>query len=182
MALPLPGEPAFLEWLAHNPTGIRRSAALGRAVVGTGLAGLLSAAALRRTCPSAPAARIGELVGAVVVGGVAAPLVVTAATYYLDRSLLRQEELLGYSGVMRELLHAGELSFLGALGAGLAQSVEGGGRGTAVSTLGTGVTGALLYAVRGFGPGLGAGAGLLSGLVGGLLSLAVGPRRQRRSA
>lgn len=182
MTLPLPGEPAFLEWLARNPTGIRRSTALGRALVGTGLAGLLSAAVLRRTRPSASGVPIGETLGAAALGGVAAPLVVTAATYYLDRSVLWQEGLLGYSGVMRELLHAGELSFLGALGAGLARSVTGRGRGAAVSTLGTGVTGALLYAARGFGPGLGFGAGLLSGLVGGLLGLAVGPRRRLRSA
>lgn len=74
----------------------------------------------------------------------------------------------------RELLHAGELSFLGALGAGLSQAAATPGRGLLAASLGTALIGATLYGVRGFGPGLGAGAGLLSGLVGGLIGRGLG--------
>jgi hypothetical protein len=94
-------------------------------------------------------------------------------TYQLDRSLLGRDELLGYSGVMRELFHAGELSFLTALGAGLGRSAASRAGGVVVGTIGTGAIGAAVYGVRGLGPGLGAEAGLLSGLVGSLLARVV---------
>jgi hypothetical protein len=115
-----------------------------------------------------------------MVGAAAGPLCVTALTYHLDRALLRRDELLGYSGVMRELFHAGVseagaqrlLSFLTALGAGLGRSAASRAGGVVVGTIGTGAIGAAVYVARGLGPGLGAGAGLLSGLVGSLLARA----------
>jgi hypothetical protein len=105
---------------------------------------------------------------------VAGPLFVTLATYELDRSLEWRDDLLGYSGVMRELFHAGELSLLGALGAGVAQASGGGARGLLLGPIGTSALGALLYGARRLGPGVGAGAGLLSGVAGGLLVAALG--------
>jgi len=163
--------PEFVAWLARNTTGVSRASGAARALMGTLFAGLLSTAVARRLRPSAPfAALLAETMPAAAVGGAVSPLGVAALTYYLDRRVPRSDELLGYSGVMRELLHAGELSALGALGAGLGRGVGGGARGALLSVVGTAVVGGLLYAARGLGPGLGAGAGLLSGLFGGLLA------------
>lgn len=165
-APPDSGEPPFAEWLARNPTGIPRASGAARALLGTLLAGLLSLAVARRLRPSAPlAGLLARSLAAAAVGGALSPVGVAALTYYLDRRLPRRDELLGYSGVMRELLHAGELSALGALGAGLGHSA-----GAAGGIAGTAVVGGLLYGLRGFGPGLGVGAGLLSGLFGALLA------------
>lgn len=175
MDSPLPPEqPTFLAWLARNPTDIPHPIALSRALLGSLLAGLVSVTVARRARRAAPtAALVRETLGAVLVGGTAGPLCVTAATYHLDRALLRRDALLGYSGVMRELFHAGELSFLTALGAGLGRSVAGPVGGVVVGTIGTGAIGAAVYTARGLGPGLGAEAGLLSGLVGSLLARVV---------
>lgn len=160
-------EPSFPRWLARNPTGIPCSEALRRALAGTALAGLCSLAIARARRPALPPAFAARTLGVAALGGALTPFCVTATTYALDRTLLRGDELLGFSGVMRELLHAGELSVLGALGAGLAHSAATRGQGVLLSTGGTALVGTTLYAVRGFGPGLGVGAGLLSGLFGG---------------
>lgn len=164
-----PGEPTFMVWLARNPTGIPRASGAARAVLGTLLTGLVSVVVGRHLRPEVPLATLlVEHLAASAIGGMLSPLGVTALTYYLDRQLPRRDTLLGYSGVMRELLHAGELSALGALGAGLARSADR-APGTVASVVGTGALSGLLYGLRGFGPGLGVGAGLLSGLFGALL-------------
>jgi hypothetical protein len=171
-------EPPVLQWLVRNPTGIPRRTALLRALAGTTLAGLLSFALARWRRPSVGATTLAaETFGATALGGAVTPFAVTLTTYALDRGLPGRDELLGYSGVMRELLHAGELSFLGALGAGLSRSTRTTGGGLMLGAFGTGLLGALLYAVRGLGPGLGAGAGLLSGVIGGALGRLLGSPR-----
>jgi hypothetical protein len=48
-----------------------------------------------------------------------APLGVLLCAHFLDRALPGDDHLVGYSGLIRMLVHAGELSFLGALGGGL---------------------------------------------------------------
>jgi hypothetical protein len=84
------------------------------------------------------------------------------------------DPLLGYSGLVRMLFHAGELSFLGALGGGIGGGVAGTLGGLATGALAGGVIGAVLYRVRGLGTVLGLTVGVVAGAIGGSIGGTVG--------
>lgn len=169
--IPQPGQPqpSFLTWLAHNQTGIAPRVALGRTLAGMVLGGLVSLVVTRLRSRTRTDARMLPMLGGVIGGSVLGPLAVVFITYKMDRRWFAGDSLLGFSGVMRELFHAGELSALGALGGGLGSSSSGFAQGLLTGAIGTSVLGGVLYYLRGFGAGVGIGAGLLSGAVSGTL-------------
>src|ERR687885_1543539 len=114
--------PAFAAWLLHNPTGIPRRHALRVASIGIGL-GLLSGAGagiLAGTWHTTSPWLLGLGIGCgSLTGATLGPLAVVLLARLLDRAFRATDSLIGYSGVLRMLLHAGELSFLGALAGGI---------------------------------------------------------------
>jgi hypothetical protein len=82
--------------------------------------------------------------------------------------------LLGFSGVVRMLLHAGELSLLGALGGGVGGGIGGVFVGLVSGTLAGGLLGGLLYRVRGLGTALGLTMGVIAGGIGGAIGGLIG--------
>lgn len=160
-------QPSFFTWLAHNPTGVAPRVALGRTLAGMLLGGLVSLATTRLRPRTSTPVRMLPMIGGVIGGSVFGPLAVVFITYRLDRRWFTGDSLLGFSGVMRELFHAGELSALGALGGGLGASSGGFSRGLLTGAVGTSFLGGVLYRFREFGTGVGIGAGLLSGAVSG---------------
>src|SRR5215208_4893265 len=104
---------AFLAWLAQNPTGIPQRQALWRAALGgvLGLLGGIVTSGLLGLWPVRQLSALGlSIVSGVVSGASLGALGVVLLAYVIDRWLLASEDLIGYSGVIRMLLHAGELS------------------------------------------------------------------------
>jgi hypothetical protein len=133
---------AFLAWLAQNPTGIPQRQALLRAVLGAA-SGLLSGSVtswLFGLWSIRPLWAIGLGIGSGILSGATlGALGVVLVAYAIDRWVLASEHLIGYSGVIRMLLHAGELSGLGALAGGI-----GGGAGGLVAGVLVGLFGGSL--------------------------------------
>jgi hypothetical protein len=114
-------------------------------------------------------------VGAGVLGGsTLGALGAVLVARLLDWAARWRDPLLGYSGLVRMLLHAGELSLLGAVGGGIGGGVGGVARGLLGGMIAGGMLGALLYRVRGLGTMLGLTVGLIAGAIGGLLGGAIG--------
>ena len=169
---PTRAQPTFVRWLRHNPSGIPRRHAV-RVVLAGGLLGLLGgviASMLAGTWSTMPRWALGLGICSGVVGGATiGALGVVVLARLVDRWLWSSDPSLGYADLMRLLLHAGELSFLGAVAGGSGGGVSGLLAGLGWGALVGSSTGALLYAVRGLGLGLGATIGALAGAVGGAI-------------
>ena len=107
-------------------------------------------------------------------GAILAPLGVLLFAHFLDRALPGDDHLVGYSGLIRMLVHAGELSFLGALGGGLGVGMGSILAGLLWGGLVNGVLGAVLYRVRGLGIVLGLTIGMLTGALSGAMGGMIG--------
>jgi hypothetical protein len=169
--------PRFIAWFTSNPSGIPRRHALGVALMGVALGGagglLASTLFAGGHTPSLWPLRPG-LVLASVSGAVLAPLGVVLVAHVLDRTVPGDDSLVGYSGLTWMLLHAGELSFLGALGGGIGAGVGSTLAGLVCAVLVNGSIGALWYRVRGLGAGLGLTLGVLTGALSGAIGGMVG--------
>jgi hypothetical protein len=169
--------PAFVAWLSHNPTGIPRRQALWRAAFGV-LLGLLSGWLVSEVVGFGQARPVGALslgiASGVICGASIGALGVVVLARAVDRFVLTDDSLIGYSGVIRMLLHAGELSALGALSGGLGGGAAGMLAGLGIGAIGGGILGGLIYQVRGLGPALGLTVGLVTGAIGGAVGGAVG--------
>ena len=167
---------AFLAWLVHNPTGIPPRQALWRVAFGSvlGLLGGLATSGLVGlwSVRSLWALGLGVLSG-VVSGATLGALGVLVLAYTIDRRVLAGEQLIGYSGVIRMLLHAGELSGLGALAGGIGGGAGGIVAGLLTGVVGGGLVGGLIYRLRGLGGFLGLTVGMVTGAIGGAIGGAV---------
>jgi hypothetical protein len=169
----LSNRPSFIIWLATNTSGVPRAQARQRVALGLALglllgllASFLSGAAF---WPRALGVMAG-VIGGTTVGALGA--VLTARL--LDRAARWSDPLLGYSGILRMLLHAGELSFLGALGGGIGGGIGGVIGGMLGGALAGSLIGGLTYRLRGLGTALGVTVGLLAGAIGGLIGGTIG--------
>jgi hypothetical protein len=111
----------------------------------------------------------GGVLGGMTFGALGPVLVARV----LDWAAHWSDPLLGYSGLVRMLLHAGELSFLGALGGGLGGGAGGTLAGLATGAVAGGLIGAVLYRVRGLGTSLGLSVGIIAGAIGGSIGGAI---------
>jgi len=111
---PRSDRPSLITWLATNTSGVPRAQA--RRVVALGLMLGLFLGLLTSMLAGGPfTARAFGVVGGATLGALGAVL----AARLLDWAAHWSDPLLGFSGVVRMLLHAGELSVLGALGGGI---------------------------------------------------------------
>jgi hypothetical protein len=110
----------------------------------------------------------------VIIGASLGAAVVVMLAYAIDRLVLKDVELIGYSGVIRMLLHAGELSALGALSGGIGGAANGVFAGLALGALGGSLLGGAIYQLRGLGMALGLEIGLITGAIGGAFGAALG--------
>lgn len=159
-------------WLPANPSGVPRRQALLRALIGVGLGiGIGSILwALNARDPTGLTGTSGlHLVLSSISGAIAGPLGVVVVARLLDRTIRAEDQLIGYSGLIRMLLHAGELSFLGALAGGAGAGAAMPLRGLVAGVVLTGLVGAILYRVRGLGLLLGLTIGIITGGIGGVL-------------
>jgi hypothetical protein len=167
----------FTTWLAYNPSGIPRRHAVRVALLGVGL-GILGGLLVYRLAGGGPVRSVWALrlsiVSGSLSGAILTPLGVLLGAHLLDRAVPGDDHLVGYSGVVRMLLHAGELSFLGVLGGGIGVGSGGILAGILWSGLATSVLGAVLYRVRGFGLGLGLAMGVLTGALSGAIGGTIG--------
>ena len=174
--VPKPLPLAFLAWLAQNPTGIPQRQALLRAVLGAA-SGLFSGSVtswLFGLWPIRPLWAIGLGMGSGILSGATlGALGVVLLAYVIDRWVLADEHLIGYSGVIRMLLHAGELSGLGALAGGIGAGASGLVAGLLTGMIGGGFAGGLIYRIRGLGWFLGLTIGVVAGAIGGAIGGAV---------
>jgi len=154
------------EQLAYNPSGVPRRQALLRALAGLAL-GVLGGTLTGRRHPGGMHVR--GAVGGACAGATAGAIGVMQLSTVMDRQLRAEDRLIGYSGAMRMLLHAGELSLLGAIGGGIGGSAGGLRAGMLRGALAGGLSGALLYQLRGLGTPLGLTAGTFSGAIGGAI-------------
>ena len=92
----------------------------------------------------------------------------------MDLFVLTSDPLMGYSGVIRMLLHAGELSALGAFSGGIGGGAEGMLAGLGIGAIGGGIIGGLIYQIRGLGMILSFSVGVVTGAIGGDLGAAIG--------
>jgi hypothetical protein len=120
-----------------------------------------------------PAQAFGVLAGD-LGGATLGALGVVLAARLLDWAARWSDPLLGFSGVVRMLLHAGELSLLGALGGGIGGGISGAFGGLVSGALAGGVIGGVLYRLRGLGTTLGLTVGLIAGAIGGLIGEMIG--------
>src|SRR6187399_330735 len=145
---PRSSRPSLIMWLATNTSGVPRAQA--RRVVALGLIlGLLLGSLASLLAGMAIETRIFGIVGGVLGGATLGALGAVLAARLLDWAARWSDPLLGFSGVMRMLLHAGELSLLGALGGGIGGGVGGTFGGLVSGALAGGLIGGLLYRVRG---------------------------------
>lgn len=174
---PPDAQPSFVRWLRRNPAGMPRRHAVRVALAGV-LLGLLVgviASVLAGTWYTLPRWALSLGISSGVIGGATlGALGVVVLARRVDRRLWSSDPSLGYADLMRMLLHAGELSFLGAVGGGGGGGVSGLLAGLVWGALVGGSAGALLYQVRGLGLGLGATIGALAGAVGGAIGGLVG--------
>jgi hypothetical protein len=174
--VPKPVALAFLAWLAQNPTGIPQRQALLRAVFGavSGLLGGSVTSWLFGLWPIQPLWAVGLGIGSGILSGATlGALGMVLLAYAIDRWVLASEHLIGYSGVIRMLLHAGELSGLGALAGGIGGGAGGLVAGLLTGMIGGGFAGGLIYRIRGLGWFLGLTIGVVAGTIGGALSGAI---------
>jgi hypothetical protein len=161
---------AFLAWLAHNPTGIPQRQALWRAAFG-GVLGLLGGIVTSGLMGFWSVQHLWALglgvISGVVSGATLGALGMVLLAYALDRWVLASEHLIGYSATIRMLLHAGELSDLGALAGGIGGGASGIVAGLLTGMVGGGLAGGLLYRVRSLGWFLGLTVGVVTGAIGG---------------
>jgi hypothetical protein len=170
-------QPTFVAWLTHNPTGIPRREALGRVIFGI-LLSLLGGWLVSQVVGfghTRPlwATSLGIVSGAISGASIGALGVVLLARA-MDRFVLTSDSLIGYSGVIRMLLHAGELSALGALSGGIGGGAASMLAGLAFGAIGGSILGGLIYQLRGLGVILGITVGLVAGAIGGVLGGAIG--------
>ena len=170
-------QPTFVAWLTHNPTGIPRRQALWRVAFGI-LLGLISGWLISEVIGlghTRPLWAVGLGIASGVIGGASlGALGVVVLARAMDRFILTNDSLIGYSGVIRMLLHAGELSALGALSGGMGGGAAGMLAGLAIGALGGGVSGGLIYQLRGLGVVLGITVGVVAGAIGGAVGGALG--------
>jgi hypothetical protein len=170
---PPSAHPSLLAWLATNTSGVPRAQA--RRVVAFGLIlglllGLLASLLVGRAFET----RIFGIASGVLGGATLGALGAVLAARLLDWAVRWSDPLLGYSGLVRMLLHAGELSLLGALGGGIGGGVGGVFGGLVSGALTASLIGAGLYRLRGLGMVLGFTSGLIAGAIGGLIGGAIG--------
>jgi hypothetical protein len=170
-------DPTFVAWLAHNPTGIPRRQALGRAAFGV-LLGLLGGWLVGEVVGFGQARPLWALslgiAGGAIGGATIGALGVVLLARAMDRFVLGGDSLIGYSGAIRMLLHAGELSALGALSGGIGGGAAGMFAGLGIGALGGGALGGIIYQIRGLGTALGITVGVVAGAIGGALGGAIG--------
>lgn len=163
-------DPTFVAWLRKNPTGIPRRHAVRVAAAGAilGLLGGVVASVLDGTWHMLSRWALGlSIAGGVLGGATLGAVAVVLLARLLDTRLWPGDSSIGYSGVIRMLLHAGELSFLGGISGGIGGGLGGFLAGMIGGGLIGGAIGAILYRVRGLGPGLGMPVGVVTGAVGG---------------
>ncbi len=169
--------PGLLHASVRNPSGVPRRLALRLALVGVGLGSVGGwLVHVLTTTEQAEAwwqlgllALVGSLGGALL-----GPLGMLLLAHMLDRTVTADDHLVGYSGMIRMLLHAGELSFLGALGGGIGGGSPGIVAGLVGGVLVCSLVGAVMYRIRGLGLGLGLTIGVLLGAISGALGAAMG--------
>ena len=164
--------PAFAAWLLHNPTGLPRRHALRVAAIGIGLGllGGLAAGILAGSWHTTSPWLLGLGIGCgSLTGATLGPLAVVLLARLLDRAFRATDSLIGYSGVLRMLLHAGELSFLGALAGGIGGGIGGLLAGMIGGALAGIAAGGIIYRMRGMGGSLGVIIGAISGGIGGAI-------------
>jgi hypothetical protein len=170
-------EPSFVAWFAHNPTGIPRQQALSRVAFGV-ILGLFSGwlvSELLGFGRGRPVWALGlGIASGVICGATIGALGVVVLARAVDRFVMTSDPLVGYSGVIRMLLHAGELSALGALSGGIGGGAVGLFAGLGIGAIGGAVSGGLIYQVRGLGVVLGLTTGIVMGAIGGALGSAIG--------
>jgi hypothetical protein len=154
-----------------NPSGVGRRQV--QITVGVGIVvGLLSGVLLRAIGDHAWRGlwtTMLPVLAAVLAGATLGAGGVLLLTQLLDRWRPWGDPLLGFSGMMRLLWHAGELSLLGAVSAGIGSGV-GGLLGSTIGGAAAGlVLGGAVYRLRGLGTALGAEAGAVAGAIGGFL-------------
>ena len=170
-------EPSFVAWLAHNPTGIPRRQALSRVAFGMVLGLLVGwlVSELLGFGRGRPLWALGlGITSWVICGATIGALGVVVLARAMDRFVLSDDPLVGYSGVIRMLLHAGELSALGALSGGIGGGAVGLFAGLGIGAIGGAVSGGLIYQVRGLGVVLGLTTGIVMGAIGGALGSVIG--------
>jgi hypothetical protein len=170
---PKPFGPSFLAWLTYNASGIPRRHAL-RVVASGVVLGVLVGVVAGGLARAWQTTTLGSLVlgaGSGAIGGATVgALAVVLAAGLLDWALPSSDRLVGYSGLVRMLLQAGELSFLGGIGGG----IGGASGGVLIGALMGSLIGSLLYRVRGLGTLLGLVIGALMGALGGAIGGAIG--------
>ena len=167
----------FTMWFAYNPSGVPRRQAIRIALAGVGLGvvGGLFAYEVAGRGDTESLWRHGlSMVAASMSGAIIAPLGVLLLARLLDRVISGDDHLIGYSGLMRMLLHAGELSFLGALGSGIGAGVGGVRMGLLSGMLVAALLGAVLYRGRGLGLVVGLTVGVLTGAISGAIGGMIG--------
>jgi hypothetical protein len=112
---------------------------------------------------------VAGVIGRVMGGTTLVALGAALAARGMDRLAPWSDPLLGYAGRMRMLLHAGEFSFLSALGGGVGGGVGGAFGGLISGELASSLIGTGLYRVRGLGAVLGLTSGLIAGAIGGMI-------------
>ena len=158
---PRSSRPSLITWLATNTSGVPRAQAWRIVALGLMLGlvlGLLGGLLAGRPFAVGVFGVVGGVLGGATLGALGAVL----AARLLDWAAHWSDPLLGYSGLVRMLLHAGELSLLGALGGGIGGSVGEAVGGLVTGALAGGLLGGLLYRVRGLGTILGFTSGLRS--------------------
>lgn len=167
----------FMARLARNPSGVPRLLAVRLALIGVGL-GITTALIAHTLTDRQPATSLDRLILAALPaslsGAILGPLGLLLLARALDRTVRAEDHLVGYSGIIRMLLHAGELSFLGALGGGISGGSAGVTTGLLAAMLVCSLVAAVLYRLRGLGSGLGLTVGVLMGAISGLIGGVIG--------
>jgi hypothetical protein len=163
--------------LTRNPSGVPRPIALRLTLFGVGL-GIAAGLIIHNLAGSESTQSLGELMFATLTGSVGGavlgPLGLLLLAHALNRTVRADDYLVGYSGLIRMLLHAGELSFLGALAGGIGGGSAGMLNALLNAVLVTTMVAASLYWIRGLGLGLGLTLGMLMGTISGALGWAIG--------
>jgi hypothetical protein len=164
----LSDRPSFLTWLATNTSGVPRAQARRAVVYGLLLGlllGLLAGALVGTPMWARTLGVVGGMLGGATLGALGAVLVARL----LDWAARWSDPLLGYSGLVRMLLHAGELSLLGAVGGGIGGGIGGVTSGLVSGAIAGGLVGGVFYRLRRLGTVLGMSVGLIVARLGAAL-------------